>query len=136
MTNFPRATAAARRSSSGPRTAARSRCISCGTASSIGSDRFQAVRNTATELVSRPEFARGKFAAELAESSVETWALKESFPLAIKYVYRDGTLRAGSSKGSGEPLPAGYLEQAKPVAERQLVLAGYRLAVTLRGLMR
>lgn len=102
----------------------------------IGSERFQAVRNTATELVNRPELARGKFAAELAVTSVETWALKESFPLAIKNVYRDGALKGGSSKGSGEPLPAGYLEQAKPVAERQLVLAGYRLAASLRGLMR
>ncbi|HEV7406221.1 MAG TPA: S1/P1 nuclease [Chthoniobacteraceae bacterium] len=101
----------------------------------IGSDRFQAVRNTATELVNRPELARGKFKAELAETSVETWALKESFPLAIKEVYRDGTLKAGLSKGSGAPLPPGYLEQAKPVAERQLVLAGYRLAATLQRLM-
>jgi hypothetical protein len=102
----------------------------------IGSDRFQAVRNTATELVNRPELARAKFAPQLAETSVEAWALKESFPLAMKHVYREGTLRGGLSKGSGEPLPAGYLEQAKPVAERQLVLAGYRLAVTLRALMR
>jgi hypothetical protein len=102
----------------------------------IGSDRFQAVRNTATELVNRPELARGKFVRELAETSVETWAAKESFPLAIKSVYRDGTLKGGLSKGSAEPLPAGYLEQAKAVAERQLVLAGYRMAVTLRTLMR
>jgi hypothetical protein len=102
----------------------------------IGSERFQAVRNTATELVNRPELARGKFMGELAETSVETWAARESFPLAIKAVYRGGTLRGGTSKGAGEPLPPGYLEQAKAVAERQLVLAGYRMAVTLRGLMR
>ena len=102
----------------------------------IGSERFQAVRNTATELANRPEYARAKFTTDLAETSAEKWARNESFPLAIKYAYRNGDLGGGGSKSNGIPLPADYLAQAKPVAERQMVLAGYRLAESLRTLVK
>lgn len=102
----------------------------------IGSDRFQAVRNTATELAARPDLATAKFGPQLLITAPDKWALNESFPLAVKYVYRNGDIGLGSSKSNGIALPADYLAQAKPVAERQITLAGYRIAATLRALMK
>lgn len=56
-----------------------------------------------------------------------SWSL-ESRRLAIRYGYLYGHLRGGTNIESAPPLPDGYLVNAKPVAERQAALAGYRLA--------
>jgi hypothetical protein len=65
----------------------------------------------------------------------ESWA-KESFEIATKIVYRnDG--RIGISKGGNMDsatvttaplLPAGYVVSASRIANRRIVLAGYRVA--------
>ncbi len=47
---------------------------------------------------------------------------------AIESVYLDGTLQGSATQGSAPSLPAGYATAAKSLAERQVVLAGYRLA--------
>lgn len=97
----------------------------------VGSARFRDVRNRATALRLRPEFARNKL-KELADSSPEAWA-KESLELAVKVVHLNGRLRGGTGELSAEPLPAGYAETAKAAGERRAVLAGYRLAHLLRS---
>jgi hypothetical protein len=61
------------------------------------------------------------------------WAL-ESFAVAKKKVYLDGQLKAGASKEEGALLPAGYPKESKAVAERQLVLACYRMSDLLESL--
>ena len=55
------------------------------------------------------------------------WSL-EGRLYAIESVYLDGTLQGGATQGSAPSLPAGYATAAKSLAERQVVLAGYRLA--------
>jgi hypothetical protein len=97
----------------------------------LGSDRFQAVRNRATELWLRADFARSKL-TELSVTDFEKWAREESFRLAQEVAYANGQL-AGSPKRSQAPvLPPGYAKKAQAVAERRAVLAGYRLADVLR----
>jgi hypothetical protein len=72
---------------------------------------------------------------ELASTDFESWA-KESFEIATKIAYRnDG--RIGSPKGANMDcamiaaapvLPVGYVVSARRIADRRMMLAGYRLA--------
>lgn len=99
----------------------------------IGSNRFQDTRNRATELRLRPQFQRSKL-TELARSDFETWAVKESYLLASKQAYWNGDLAGSSLRTDAPVLPPEYVSNAKAVAERRIVLAGYRLANLLREL--
>jgi S1/P1 Nuclease len=65
---------------------------------------------------------------ELKENTTPmSWSL-ESRKLAIKYGYLYGNLRGGTNIETARSLPGDYLSNAKPVAERQAALAGYRLS--------
>lgn len=85
---------------------------------------------------------RNKFPAsrlrELGSSDPKTWA-QESYELAKVNAYVNGSLR-GTPKGqvkdcseiaAAKILPAGYAAKVKDIAERRIVLAGYRLASLL-----
>jgi hypothetical protein len=72
---------------------------------------------------------------ELDETQPEAWA-KESFEIATKITYQNGKLR-GTPKGQRKDcrevtdavvLPVGYAKIAGQIADRRLILAGYRLA--------
>jgi hypothetical protein len=95
-----------------------------------GSERFQNVRNRATELRLRPNHAREQL-PELAETQFTQWAKAESVALATTQVYRNGQLRGSRDRENGEVLPGDYIATVKPLAERRMVLAGYRLADVL-----
>jgi S1/P1 Nuclease len=92
------------------------------------------LRNEATALRTRQEFQRSQL-TELASSGFESWA-KESFEIATKIAYHnDG--RIGIPKGrnidcamvaAAPVLPAGYVVNASRIADRRMILAGYRLA--------
>jgi hypothetical protein len=69
---------------------------------------------------------------ELAEPHFEAW-VQESFKLAVSTAYRKGKIKGGIDKDHGIPLPRGYHSAARHVAERRLVLSGYRLADFLRS---
>jgi hypothetical protein len=97
----------------------------------LGSENFQAVRNTATELRNRKDIAKDKL-TELKATDFEQWAAKESFELAKKVVYRDGKLQGATQRDMAPVLPADYAKTVQPVAERRAVLAGYRLAALLQ----
>jgi S1/P1 Nuclease len=92
------------------------------------------LRNEATTLRNRQEFQRSQL-TELANTDFESWA-KESFEIAVKIVYLNGKLR-GSPKGGSMDctmvaavpvLPVGYVVNAGRIADRRMILAGYRLA--------
>jgi hypothetical protein len=70
--------------------------------------------------------------AELAEPHFETWVRRESFELAVSAVYRKGKVKGSSDRNQGIPLPRDYHGAAERIAERRLVLSGYRLADFLR----
>ena len=97
------------------------------------------LRNEATALRNRQEFQRSQL-TELANTDFESWA-KESFEIATKIAYRNGG-RIGSPKGGNKDctmvaaapvLPAGYVVSASRIADRRMILAGYRLADLLTG---
>ena len=96
----------------------------------LGSDRFQTVRNRATELRLRPEFAPNNL-IELGLDGHENWA-KESLQIAEKVAYQEGKLNGSLEKTAATALPDGYVATAKAVAERRIVLAGYRIAAMLK----
>ena len=73
----------------------------------------------------------------------ESWA-KESFEIATKIAYRNGG-RIGSPRGGNADctmvaaapvLPAGYVVSASRIADRRMILAGYRLADLLMRVTR
>jgi S1/P1 Nuclease len=92
------------------------------------------LRNEATALRNRQEFQRSQL-TELANTDFESWA-KESFEIATKIAYLNGGLIGiprGESKdcttvAEAPVLPAGYVVSAKRIADRRIMLAGYRLA--------
>jgi hypothetical protein len=51
--------------------------------------------------------------------------------LAKEHAYRNGQLRGSRDQQNGEVFPADYIATVKPLAERRIVLAGYRLADVL-----
>jgi S1/P1 Nuclease/Metal binding domain of Ada len=96
----------------------------------LGSERFQSVRNRATALRLQPEHARAQL-PELRETSFEHWGKQESFSMAKEHAYRNGQLQGSREQHHGEVLPADYIETVQLLAERRIVLAGYRLADVL-----
>ena len=72
---------------------------------------------------------------ELANTDFESWA-KESFEIATKIAYRNGG-PIGSPRGANSDcamvaaapvVPVGYVVSANRIADRRMILAGYRLA--------
>jgi hypothetical protein len=59
--------------------------------------------------------------------------VKASFELAKKVAYRDGQVTGSAIRDAAPVLPGGYTDEAKAAAERQIVLAGYRLAEVLKA---
>ena len=76
-----------------------------------------------------------------ASTGFELWA-KESFEIATKIAYRNGG-SIGTPKGGNKDcttvaaapvLPTGYVVSASRIADRRMILAGYRLAELLTRL--
>ena len=93
----------------------------------------------------RFETARSFSAASLpnlASTDFESWA-KESFEIATKIAYRNGG-RIGIPKAGNtdcmvfagtSALPAGYVVSASRIADRRMILAGYRSETFLVSLL-
>jgi hypothetical protein len=92
------------------------------------------LRNKTTALRNRQEFQRSQL-TELASTDFESWA-KDSFEIATKIAYRnDGRIGIPSGGNmdctmvtAAPVLPAGYVVGARRIADRRMILAGYRLA--------
>lgn len=97
----------------------------------LGSDRFQSVRNTATRI--RSVYPRNRL-PQLRETKFNNWAKLESFKIARQDAYLNGKLSGSSNKNDGKVLPENYAATAKPIAQRRMSLAGYRLADVLNQL--
>ena len=89
----------------------------------LGADDYTSARNLAIQA--RTAIDR-KQLPQLCEPGVTAWA-KESFQLAQDSAYRSHTLATGTDQ-EGAVLPADYVATVKPIAMRQVALAGYRLA--------
>jgi len=97
-----------------------------------GTPRYRETLNIATELRNRSDFKRAAL-RELGISNIKGWAL-ESFAVAREKTYLNGQLEGGTSKEEAALLPAGYPKASKAIAERQLVLASYRMSDLLASL--
>jgi hypothetical protein len=72
---------------------------------------------------------------ELTNTDFESWA-KEGFEIATKFAYRNsgriGITKAGNKEcttvAAAPVLPAGYVINASRIADRRMILAGYRVA--------
>ena len=111
------------------------------TARTMVNRRKACLRNEATALRNRQEFQRSQL-TELASSDFESWA-KESYEIATKIAYRNGG-RIGIPRGgnldctmvaAAPVLPAGYVVSANRIADRRMILAGYRLADLLTRIL-
>ena len=91
---------------------------------------FRDAKNIATELRLRPAFVKGKL-TELKQTAFDDW-VNESKALVKTEVYRNGKLAGGTGEFTAVALPAGYPREAKAVAERRVILSGYRLADVLK----
>jgi S1/P1 Nuclease len=98
------------------------------------------LRNEATTLQNRQVFQRSQL-TELASTDFGAWA-EESFEIASKIAYRNG--RIGIPKGENKDcrdvkaapvLPVGYVVSASRIADRRMILVGYRLAAVLRRVL-
>jgi len=76
------------------------------------------------------EFPKAALSVLASDTTPKVWSL-ESRQLAIEKGYLDGALVGSTQAGSAPPLPDGYVTAAKSVAERQGVVAGYRLAAEI-----
>ena len=92
------------------------------------------LQNEATALRSRQEFQRGQL-TELGNTDFESWA-KESFEIATRIAYGNGA-RIGIPKGgnidcaivaAAPVLPVGCVINASRIADRRIIVSGYRLA--------
>jgi S1/P1 Nuclease len=93
----------------------------------LGSDRFQSVRNQAIALRQNADYQRDRL-PELADTSFDA-AKVESYKLAPQ-VYEN--LQSGT-KTDGKTLPDAYADTAKTIAQKRMVIAGYRLADYLKA---
>jgi S1/P1 Nuclease len=98
----------------------------------LGSDRFQSVRSRALGLIGRPDMKRDTF-PQLSSLEVGDW-INESFEFARVVAYQDGAIQGSGDKEDGDVLPDHYPSTCKGIAERQAILAGYRLADLLKTL--
>jgi S1/P1 Nuclease len=94
----------------------------------LGSTKFRSVRNRSISLRQNPDYQRVRL-SELSEKSYDRWGRVESYQLAPR-IYQG--LESGD-KNNGVALPIGYSTTAKAIAERRIMLSGYRLADYLKA---
>lgn len=92
-----------------------------------GTQNFREADNRAVLLKNQQEFGR-KNLKELKSKKFEKWAEKESFLLAKTYAYMDEGLQTSTNREQALLLSQQYIDAAKQVAEKRIVLAGYRIA--------
>lgn len=96
----------------------------------MGTENPREVEHRAIAL--RAEHPVTEYAPELAQRDVTTWATVDGVRIARTAAYLDGKLAGGASRELAQTLPPDYPKAAQQVAERQMALAGYRLAELLR----
>jgi hypothetical protein len=101
----------------------------------IGSEKFRDALNRSIALRNREDFRSEKL-DELGQSAeFELWAKNESFKLACEKAYRNGKLEGSTRPESAPVLPADYVQEAKAIGDRRVVLSGYRLATVLKSVV-
>ncbi len=92
-----------------------------------------AAQHRAAELASK--FPRAELPELTKHTSPLGWS-HESRALAISDGWRRHSIACGLTEGTAAELPADYEEKAHAIAERQVALAGHRLADELHGALK
>jgi hypothetical protein len=79
------------------------------------------------------EHSRKSLAELSAATTPKEWSL-EGRQVALDKAYLHGNLKPGTSAKDATSLPDGYIRQAKAASEKQVTLAGYRLADEIKKL--
>jgi S1/P1 Nuclease len=93
---------------------------------------FRKVKKRAQELLARADLKRKKFPQIKTHVHPKDWA-EETHQLAREAGYSNGHLAFSLDKSTGVPLTDAYKTNAHAVQEKQIVLAGLRLADWLKG---
>ena len=97
-------------------------------------ERAEAAAKAAVELAAKPEVSGESLGKELQIKTMLGW-LGESKFLAQQVVYAGGTfpkIDAAATREDPAPVPEGYMSKAREVSDKQVVLAGHRLAEVLK----
>lgn len=89
---------------------------------------FEAVKAQALAMVANPALAKARFPKLKTNKTPESWARKETAVLAQKFAYSNGKLKYSLDETTAVLLPTAYVTKATEVQEKQLVLAGLRMA--------
>jgi hypothetical protein len=99
----------------------------------LGAETDPAVIDVLARSLETASYARSTFPQLTQDTTVQSWA-QESHALAQEVVYIDGTLPITEAADHATvTLPPAYLETLHAVANRQIALAGLRLADTLNA---
>ncbi len=101
----------------------------------VKSGNLEAIQKRAAALMSKPEFSRQSFADQLRPQSFKDWAIA-TYKLAKKHAYLDGALPISTNKDDGTLLQKDCQREAKEIAQRQIVLSGYRISDALTDLFK
>lgn len=99
----------------------------------LGTSRDPAQIDSLAAQLEAPQFARSQFPQIAQHKTAEAWAV-ESNTLARNVAYADGRLPMKPDGAKAQAtLPAGYIANARRVADRQIAVAGLRLADLLNS---
>ena len=104
-----------------------------GTSKGFHTKQLRGYLNQAIALGS--EFNRDALGELKKNTTAESWAL-ESRQIAVDQVYLHGQLKYGKTAETAMELPEGYTKKLKAISERQVALAGYRLADLIREVLK
>jgi hypothetical protein len=97
----------------------------------LGSQDLREADNRAILLKNQEAYSR-KSLKGLKNKHFENWARNESFSIAQKYAYQEGKIQASTKREEAPIVFKEYITMAKAIAEKQIVLAGYRIADQLQ----
>ena len=90
---------------------------------------FKNIPAKADALLHKDEYQESKLSELNTNKTVHAWITKESVSIAIHDVYLNGNVKG--TKDNPTPLDQSYIDSAKKIAERRIVLSGIRLAQEL-----
>ncbi len=93
---------------------------------------FETIPTNAAALLQKPIYKESNLSELTTDLSVHDWITKESFEMAKKDAYKNGTINGLAA--SPTSVDATYSSASGKIAEKRIVLAGIRLAKKLSSL--
>lgn len=91
--------------------------------------KFDSIPAFAKSIMALPKYSEDSLVELKTNKLLNEWVINESHELAKTKVYLDGTING--LQDSATPVPVRYATEAYAIAERRVVLSGYRLGMAL-----